>query len=134
MSKREALLDTFMNGVEKRNAGEREFLQAVEDVATDVLTVEKNSADDASVRVSGRLTLSDRMIFFRFAGEDDAGNVQLRTDVASVVAVAAPGGAVPQSRDLKKTPRKRFSRAFDGLSQMSIIRTAHMGRIKPKGP
>lgn len=79
MPNRTELLDTFMSRVEKTNEAETEFLQAVEDVAADVLTIEKNSPKFTHARVLERLTMPDRMITFRVAWEDDSGNVQLNT-------------------------------------------------------
>jgi glutamate dehydrogenase (NADP+) len=79
MQTRDGLVDTFMNAVESRNKGEDEFLQAVEDVATDVITIEKNNPDYARARVLEHLTMPDRMITFRVAWEDDAGEVQFNT-------------------------------------------------------
>ena len=79
MPQRSELVESFMSRVRDRNSGEEEFLQAVEDVATDVLTVEKNDPDFAQARVLERLTIPDRMISFRVTWEDDAGEVQLNT-------------------------------------------------------
>lgn len=77
MAARDVLLHDFMDRVEARNPGEDAFLQAVEDVASDVLTVEKAHSEFASARVLERLTEPDRIIAFRVVWEDDAGNVQI---------------------------------------------------------
>lgn len=77
MTSREHLVDDFMARVEARNEGQEEFLQAVEEVATDVLTVEKANSDFAAARVLERLTEPDRLIAFRVDWEDDKGDLQM---------------------------------------------------------
>ena len=77
MASRETLVDDFMKRVGARNADEPEFLQAVEEVATDVLTVEKANSTFAAARVLERLTEPDRLISFRVDWEDDAGALQV---------------------------------------------------------
>ena len=72
-----ALTETFMEAVTARNAGEDEFLQAVEEVAEDVLTVEKAHAGFAAARVLERLTEPDQMIQFRVVWEDDDGRTRI---------------------------------------------------------
>ena len=71
------LTDTFMEELRALYAHEAEFLQAVEEVALDVLTIEKANADYARARILKRLTEPDRTIGFRVAWADDAGAVQV---------------------------------------------------------
>ncbi|UMA66093.1 NADP-specific glutamate dehydrogenase [Roseivivax marinus] len=77
MDRRDALVEKFMQNVRDRNAGQDEFLQAVEEVAADVLTVEKAHSGYADARVLERLTEPDRLIQFRVVWEDDDGAVQI---------------------------------------------------------
>lgn len=77
MADRATLTEDFMLRVAARNTGETEFLQAVEEVAHDVLTVEKAHSAWAQARVLERLTEPDRIIAFRVAWEDDTGAVQI---------------------------------------------------------
>ena len=72
-----AMLDQFMNQITPRHAGEDEFLQAVKEVASDVLTIEKASHDFTSARALERLCEADRVISFRITWRDDAGEVQI---------------------------------------------------------
>ncbi|WP_224823216.1 NADP-specific glutamate dehydrogenase [Cognatishimia sp. MH4019] len=71
------LVETFMENVRRRNEGQDAFLQAVEEVATDVLTIEKNDPGFARARVLERLTEPDRIIGFRVTWADDRGDVQI---------------------------------------------------------
>ncbi|MCC5957396.1 MAG: NADP-specific glutamate dehydrogenase [Natronohydrobacter sp.] len=73
----ETLLSGFMNQIAPRHPGEAEFLQAVEDVARDVLTIEKASSDFTASRVLERLSEADRIISFRITWRDDSGDVQI---------------------------------------------------------
>ncbi|MGC9419726.1 MAG: NADP-specific glutamate dehydrogenase [Rhodovulum sp.] len=79
MADRETLLNAFMDRVEARNGGQDAFLQAVEEVAADVLTVEKAHAPWARARVLERLTEPDRIVGFRVVWENDAGEVEINT-------------------------------------------------------
>ncbi len=77
MTRRDALVEDFMQAVRARNSGEDEFLQAVEEVAGDVLTIEKNDPDYTAARVLERLTEPDRMVQFRVVWEDDDGRTRI---------------------------------------------------------
>lgn len=77
MASREAMVKDFMECVRARNAGQEEFLQAVEEVANDVLTVEKANSAYAAACVLQRLTEPDRLISFRVDWEDDTGTLQV---------------------------------------------------------
>ncbi|WP_322893327.1 MULTISPECIES: NADP-specific glutamate dehydrogenase [unclassified Yoonia] len=71
------LLDQFMDQITPRHAGEDEFLQAVKEVAGDVLTIEKASSAFTAARVLERLCEADRIISFRITWRDDSGDVQI---------------------------------------------------------
>lgn len=77
MDRRASLVDSFMGRVAARDAGEDEFLQAVEEVAHDVLTVEKAHAPWAKAKVLERLTVPDRIVEFRVPWTDDEGETQV---------------------------------------------------------
>ncbi|MEL6619027.1 MAG: NADP-specific glutamate dehydrogenase [Pseudomonadota bacterium] len=77
MASRETLVEDFMDLITARNPGQDEFLQAVQEVARDVLTVEKASSAFAAARVLERLTEPDRMISFRVDWEDDSGALRV---------------------------------------------------------
>ncbi len=71
------LTDSFMADLRDKYGHEPEFLQAVEEVALDVITVEKANAGYARARILSRLAEPDRIISFRVTWPDDAGEVQI---------------------------------------------------------
>ena len=73
----DSLLSSFMEQVTARHAGESEYLQAVREVAQDVLTIEKASHAYTRARVLERLSEAERVISFSVIWEDDAGEVQI---------------------------------------------------------
>lgn len=77
MTRNETLVANLMEKVRARSRHEPEFHQAVEEVAEDVLTLEKAHADYAAARVLERLTVPDRIIEFRVVWHDDDGGVQV---------------------------------------------------------
>ena len=69
-------LDEFMQGLIKRNPGEIEFHQAVEEVADSVIPYMNKHPKYIKARILERMTEPDRTIIFRVCWEDDAGNVR----------------------------------------------------------
>jgi glutamate dehydrogenase (NADP+) len=69
-------LDEFMQGLVKRNPGEIEFHQAVEEVATSVIPFINEHPKYIKNQILERMTEPDRTIIFRVCWEDDAGNVR----------------------------------------------------------
>ncbi len=70
-------LDDFMNGLVKRNPGEKEFHQAVMEVAESIIPFINDNKIYIENRVLERLTEPDRAISFRVVWEDDAHNVRI---------------------------------------------------------
>lgn len=77
MARREDLVSDFMERMHAKHAGQDEFLQAVQEVAHDVLTVEAANPAYHAARVLERLAEPDRIIAFRVTWEDDHGHVQI---------------------------------------------------------
>ncbi|NSX54005.1 NADP-specific glutamate dehydrogenase [Parasulfitobacter algicola] len=77
MTDRQVLVRDFMKAVKDRNEGQDAFLQAVQEVAEDVITIEKAHSDYAAAKVLERLSEPDRIIGFRVTWEDDNGEVQI---------------------------------------------------------
>jgi glutamate dehydrogenase (NADP+) len=69
-------LDEFMQGLIKRNPGEIEFHQAVEEVAASVIPFINEHPQYVENRILERMTEPDRTIIFRVCWEDDEGNVR----------------------------------------------------------
>lgn len=76
MTDRDTLVEGFMGPLKARHPHEPEFLRAVEDVARNVLTVEKAHSAFASARVLERLTEPDRQIGFRVDWQNDRGEIE----------------------------------------------------------
>ncbi|TVS00614.1 MAG: NADP-specific glutamate dehydrogenase [Rhodobacteraceae bacterium] len=72
-----ALTRTLIDDLRARSADDAPWLDAVESLAHDVLTVEKADADFAAARVLERLAEPDRVIAFRVTWRDDVGAVQI---------------------------------------------------------
>ena len=69
-------LDDFMNGLKKRNPGETEFHQAVEEVATTVIPYINKNPVYIDNQILERMTEPDRTIIFRVCWEDDTGTIR----------------------------------------------------------
>lgn len=70
-------LAQFMLGLMRRNPGEGEFHQAVQEVAMDVLPYIADKPKYQNLRILERLTEPDRILSFRVCWEDDHGNVRV---------------------------------------------------------
>lgn len=69
-------LEQFMDGLRRRNPGESEFHQAVEEVANDLIPYINDNKRYDRMQILERLTEPDRIIVFRVCWEDDEGNVR----------------------------------------------------------
>ncbi|MDG2332720.1 MAG: NADP-specific glutamate dehydrogenase [Myxococcota bacterium] len=67
---------TFMKGLEKRNPGEHEFHQAVDEVAGSLMPFINSHQVYRDARILERMTEPDRVVIFRVCWQDDAGNVR----------------------------------------------------------
>ena len=70
-------LDRFMDGLVKRNPGEKEFHQAVHEVAASVIPYILDKQRYREARILERMTEPDRTLIFRVVWEDDEGNVRI---------------------------------------------------------
>ena len=64
-------LEQFMAGVEKRNPGESEFIQAVREVAEDVFEYIADKEKYHQHQILRRIAEPDRIVSFRVCWEDD---------------------------------------------------------------
>ena len=71
-------LESFMGSVEVRSPSEPEFLQAVREVARDVLPLVADRQDYRDAQILERLAEPDRAIFFRVAWVDDTNRVRVQ--------------------------------------------------------
>jgi glutamate dehydrogenase (NADP+) len=70
-------LAAFMHGVERRNPGEPEFHQAVQEVAMDIIPYIRDNDRIKKMRILERMTEPDRIVSFRVVWEDDDGNIRV---------------------------------------------------------
>ena len=71
-----AEIKQFMQGLEKRNPGEPEFQQAVQEVAETLMPFILDHKAYKDACILERMTEPDRVIIFRVCWEDDEGNVR----------------------------------------------------------
>jgi glutamate dehydrogenase (NADP+) len=73
---RPLVLEDFMSGMVRRNPGENEFHQAVQEVAETVIPFINENPKYRDAQILERMTEPDRTIIFRVCWEDDEGNVR----------------------------------------------------------
>ncbi len=71
-------LADFMSGVEQRNPGQAEFVQAVREVAHDIIGYIADKPEYHHARILERLAEPDRIVSFRVCWHDDKGQVRLQ--------------------------------------------------------
>ncbi len=71
-------LSTFIEGVKKRNPGQPEFVQAVQEVAEDIYDFMADKEQYHKEQILRRIAEPDRVISFRVCWEDDNGNVRVQ--------------------------------------------------------
>ena len=71
-------LEHFMAGVERRNPGETEFVQAVREVAEDVFDYIADKREYQEYQILRRIAEPDRVVSFRVCWEDDDGNIRVQ--------------------------------------------------------
>ncbi len=71
-------LSTFIAGVKKRNPGQDEFVQAVQEVAEDIYDFIADKEQYHHYQILRRIAEPDRVISFRVCWEDDKGNIRVQ--------------------------------------------------------
>lgn len=71
-------LEQFMNGVKRRNPGQIEFIQAVQEVAEDIFDFIQDKEDYHRYQILRRIAEPDRVVSFRVCWEDDQGNIRVQ--------------------------------------------------------
>jgi glutamate dehydrogenase (NADP+) len=71
-------LGTFIEGVKKRNPGQPEFAQAVQEVAEDIFDFMQDKEAYHREQILRRIAEPDRVISFRVCWEDDKGNIRVQ--------------------------------------------------------
>lgn len=81
MSKYQAAIDAFMDGVKQRNANEPEFLQAVYEVAETIIPFIEENPKYKGKQLLERMVEPERVIMFRVPWTDDQGNTQVNRGI-----------------------------------------------------
>ena len=71
-------LPTFIEGVKKRNPGQPEFVQAVQEVAEDIYDFIEDKEQYHEYQILRRIAEPDRVISFRVVWEDDNNNIRVQ--------------------------------------------------------
>jgi glutamate dehydrogenase (NADP+) len=71
-------LSAFIEGVKRRNPGQPEFAQAVQEVAEDVFDFIKDKEQYHEYQILRRIAEPDRVVSFRVCWEDDKGNIRVQ--------------------------------------------------------
>ncbi|MES2095176.1 MAG: NADP-specific glutamate dehydrogenase [Pseudomonadota bacterium] len=71
-------LTRFIGGVKKRNPGQPEFVQAVQEVAEDIFDFIQDKPDYHEYQILRRIAEPDRVISFRVCWEDDNHNIRVQ--------------------------------------------------------
>ena len=77
MSLRSDNLDRFIAGVQKRNPGETEFHQAVQEVAASIIPFIQDKPQYQEMQILERMAEPDRAVLFRVCWEDDNGDIRV---------------------------------------------------------
>src|SRR5690242_6302472 len=71
-------LPTFIEGVKRRNPGQPEFVQAVQEVAEDIFEFIQDKVKYHEYQILRRIAEPDRVVSFRVCWEDDKGNIRVQ--------------------------------------------------------
>ena len=71
-------LEQFMQGVKRRNPGQPEFIQAVQEVAQDIFDFIQGKEEYHKYQILRRIAEPDRVVSFRVCWEDDQGNIRVQ--------------------------------------------------------
>ena len=71
-------LSQFMEGVKRRNPGQDEFIQAVQEVAQDIYEFTEDKVEYHEAQILRRITEPDRIVSFRVCWEDDNHNIRVQ--------------------------------------------------------
>lgn len=71
-------IEQFMNGVKRRNPGQPEFVQAVQEVSEDIFEFIKDKDEYHEYQILRRIAEPDRVVSFRVCWEDDNGNIRVQ--------------------------------------------------------
>ena len=68
----------FIEGVKRRNPGQAEYVQAVQEVAEDIFDFIQDKEEYHEYQILRRIAEPDRVVSFRVCWEDDKGNIRVQ--------------------------------------------------------
>src|SRR3954451_4868941 len=71
-------LNGFIEGVKRRNPGQPEFVQAVQEVAEDIFDFIQDKEAYHKGQILRRIAEPDRVVSFRVCWQDDAANIRVQ--------------------------------------------------------
>jgi glutamate dehydrogenase (NADP+) len=71
-------LEGFMEGVKRRNPGQTEFVQAVQEVSEDIFEFIEGKTEYHEAQILRRIAEPDRVVSFRVCWEDDNGGIRVQ--------------------------------------------------------
>src|SRR5690625_3555797 len=77
ISDKEETIQAFVDQIKGRNPNETEFLQAVSEVAEDVIPFVEENPKYQDHRILGRIAEPERVIMFRVPWQNDRGEIEI---------------------------------------------------------
>ena len=131
-------LNQFMAGVVKRNPGQPEFVQAVQEVAEDIFDYIQDKEAYHDYQILRRIAEPDRVISFRVCWEDDGGNIRVQRGwrVQNNNAIGPYKGGIRFHRDVTESVLKflAFEQTFkNSLTGLPLGGAKGGANFNPKG-
>ena len=131
-------LSQFMDGVRRRNPGQPEFVQAVQEVAEDVFDYIEDKAEYHEYQILRRIAEPDRVVSFRVCWEDDNHNIRVQRGwrVQNNNAIGPYKGGLRFHRDVTESVLKflAFEQTFkNSLTGLPMGGAKGGANFNPKG-
>ena len=131
-------LEQFIEGVKRRNPGQIEFVQAVQEVAEDIFDFIKDKNEYHEYQILRRIAEPDRVVSFRVCWEDDNGNIRVQRGwrVQNNNAIGPYKGGIRFHRDVNESVLKflAFEQTFkNSLTGLPMGGGKGGANFNPKG-
>ncbi|MCP4286716.1 MAG: NADP-specific glutamate dehydrogenase [Gammaproteobacteria bacterium] len=136
--KRHVNLEQFVEGVKRRNPGQIEFVQAVQEVAEDIFDFIEDKNEYHEYQILRRIAEPDRVVSFRVCWEDDNGNIRVQRGwrVQNNNAIGPYKGGIRFHRDVNESVLKflAFEQTFkNSLTGLPMGGGKGGANFNPKG-
>lgn len=131
-------LNQFMQGVKRRNPGQPEFAQAVQEVSEDIFDFIQDKEKYHEYQILRRMAEPDRVVSFRVCWEDDQGNIRVQRGwrVQNNNAIGPYKGGIRFHSDVNESVLKflAFEQTFkNSLTGLAIGGAKGGANFNPKG-